>query len=534
MRTLDPVVFGTGADLAHRRADAVRTPEPGTPEFWSAIRPDMPAVVGGEAVMTYAQWNDQADRVAEGLARRGFREGDRMGLRFRLCPEWFVMQRALQKLGVTPVAVNWRLTPPEVAHILRDSGAKGLACTDTSAGYWDERGIGLLVTVGQDAGGPGVRYEDLLDTAGAPARFGPRRADTVLYTSGTTGVPRGVPPRDLAAADLDRLLRYVTSVDRVPPHPDGAVCLITLPVHHGAGVAAATAACAVGGTAILLDPYDPQEALRLIDRHQVQVWVAVPTMLLRIKNLPADVLSRYDLSSITALATGAAPVPQSLKEWVIGRLGEGVLWEVYGSSEAGMVSYAAPEHQLSRPGSSGLPYDGVEIAIVNAAWHRLPPGVTGEIAASTPLVITRYLGCEELGEDTVRDGFYRTGDVGHLDGDGFLFITDRIKDVIVSGGVNIYPAEIEGALIEHPGVIDAAVVGIPEPDFGEQPLAFVVADGAAAPTARELLEFLDGRLAPYKHPRRFVFLDELPRNGVGKVLKRELRAPYWKGRGTSV
>jgi long-chain acyl-CoA synthetase len=195
-----------------------------------------------------------------------------------------------------------------------------------------------------------------------------------------------------------------------------------------------------------------------------------------------------------------------------------------------MLSYCRPEHQLAKPGTSGIPYDGVEIAIVDEAWNRLPAGETGEIAVNTPVVIDRYLGHEPLGRDTVKDGFIRTGDVGHLDEDGFLFITDRAKDMIVAGGVNIYPAEIEKALVQHPGVVDAAVIGIPEPTFGEQPLAFVVADPSGTLGDDELESFVEGKLAPYKRPRRFVLVEELPVNPMGKVLKTELRAPYWEGR----
>jgi long-chain acyl-CoA synthetase len=257
-------------------------------------------------------------------------------------------------------------------------------------------------------------------------------------------------------------------------------------------------------------------------------------MLLRIRGLPDKVLARYDLSSLVALSTGAAPVPQSLKEWIVDRFGDGVLWEAYGASEAGMISYTAPEYQLSKPGTSGVPYDEVEIAIVDDDWNRLPTGDTGEIAVNTPVVLTRYLGREPLGEDTVKGGFYRTGDAGHVDEEGFLFITDRIKDMIVAGGVNIYPAEIEKALVAHPGVIDAAVIGIPHDDFGEQPLAFVIADPSDPPSPGELLCFLDGRLASYKRPRRFEFVDELPLSPMGKVLKTELRAPYWEGRDRRV
>jgi long-chain acyl-CoA synthetase len=172
----------------------------------------------------------------------------------------------------------------------------------------------------------------------------------------------------------------------------------------------------------------------------------------------------------------------------------------------------------------------VDIAIVDEHWNRLPPGEAGEIAVNTPVVISSYLGRDKLDEDAVRDGFYRTGDIGHLDEDGFLFITDRIKDMIVAGGVNIYPAEIEKILVQHPAVLDAAVIGIPQDDFGEQPMAFVVADPAAEPSEKDLLEFLDGRLASYKRPRRFAFVEELPVSPMGKVQKHVLRAPYWKGR----
>jgi long-chain acyl-CoA synthetase len=451
-------------------------------------------------------------------------------MRFRLGFEWFVMQRALQKLGVQQVAVNWRLTPDEAFYILRDSASKGIACDDPDPSGWSAHDVGLLLTVGQQPGTPGIRYEDLVQTPDPTLRFGPLRPLMVLYTSGTTGAPRGVPPPDPSKVDPERMMRYVASVGSVPPFPEEAVVLLTLPVHHGAGPATATSTCRAGGTVILLDPYDPEQALRLIDRHRVQVWPSVPTMLLRIQALAPEVLDRHDLSSLVALSVGAAAVPHSLKEWIVTRLGEGILWEAYGASEAGMLSYCRPEHQLAKPGTSGIPYDGVEIVIVDEAWNRLPAGETGEIAVNTPVVIDRYLGHEPLGGDTVKDGFIRTGDVGHLDEDGFLFITDRAKDMIVAGGVNIYPAEIEKALVQHPGVVDAAVIGIPEPTFGEQPLAFVVADPSRTLSDDELESFLEGKLAPYKRPRRFVLVEELPVNPMGKVLKTELRAPYWEGR----
>jgi long-chain acyl-CoA synthetase len=509
-------------------------PERGTPEHWARVSPDAPAVIKGDAVMTYGEWNARADRVADGLAQLGLGAGDRIGMRFRLGFEWFAVQRAMQKLGVGQVAVNWKLTPDEAVCILRDSESKGLACNDRDPSGWATHDVGVLLSVGQPEGGPGVRYEDLVATPDPTPRLGPLRPQMILYTSGTTGAPRGVPPLDPATVDPGRLARYHASVGSVPPYPDHAVVLMTLPVHHGAGPATATAACAKGGVVILLDPYDPEEALRLIDHHRVQVWTSVPTMLLRIQSLPGEVLDRYDLSSLTALSTGAAAVPHSLKEWIIERLGDRILWEGYGASEAGMISCCRPEHHLAKPGTSGIAYDTVEIAIVDPEWNRLPAGQTGEIAVNTPVVLRRYLGRDPLGEDTLKDGFYRTGDVGHLDEEGFLFITDRIKDMIVAGGVNIYPAEIEKALIEHPDIVDAAVIGIPEPDFGEQPLAFIVTIPSAKLSDDDILSFLGGRLASYKKPRQFVFVNELPVSPMGKVLKTELRAPYWERRDRRV
>jgi long-chain acyl-CoA synthetase len=512
----------------------VRTePEMGSPEFWAHKTPDAVAVIKGDRQLTYAQWDEMSNKVAERLFDLGLRPGDRLGMRFRIDLPWVVVQRALQKLDVAQVAVNWKLTPDEVLHILNDSGAKGLACDDVDASLLGDLDCGLLITVGQKKGTDGHRLEELLETEKFTPRFGPLRPSMVLYTSGTTGAPKGVPPVDLASVDFDRLLRYGAAVGEVPPVPSEGVVLMTLPVHHGAGPASATAACARGGTAILLDPYDPEEALQLIEKHKVQVWTSVPTMLLRIQSLPEEVVARHDLSSIHALNVGAAAVPFSLKTWIIDKIGP-VLWEAYGCSEAGMISFMAPEDQLRKPGSSGKAYEGVEIEIANEDWSRLGTNETGEIIVNTPVVLKNYLGREALGEETVMDGFYRTGDVGHLDEDGYLFITDRIKDMIVAGGVNIYPAEIERAMVEHPDIEDCAVIGIPHEEFGEKPLAFLVPRKGAEIDVEDISAFLDGRLASFKKPREYEIVSSLPMSPMGKVLKNELRKPYWEGRERNV
>lgn len=507
--------------------------ESGSPEFWARETPDAVAIIKGDIQLTYAEWDDRSNRVADSLARLGLQAGDRIGMRFRIDIPWFIVQRALQKLGVVQVAVNWKLTPEEALYILQDSEAKGLACDDVDASQWGELDCGLLITLGQQPSATGHRIEDLLESGEPKPRFGPLRPNMVLYTSGTTGAPKGVPPIDPATVDFERLVKYGASVGAIPPVPEKGVVLMSLPVHHGAGPAAATSACARGGAAVLLDPYDPEEALRLIEKHRVQVWTGVPTMLLRVQSLPDEVIVKTDLSSVSALNVGAAAVPFSLKKWVVEKFGS-VLWEGYGCSEAGMISFMAPEDQLRKPGSSGKPYDGVQIEIVGEDWNRLPTGQTGEIIVNTPVVLKKYLGRDELGEDTVKDGFYRTGDVGHLDEDGYLFITDRIKDMIVAGGVNIYPAEIEKAIVEHPDIEDCAVIGVPHDDFGEKPLAFIVPRKGSTIDAGSVLSFLEGRLASFKRPREFEFIAALPVSPMGKVLKTELRKPYWEGRERNV
>ncbi len=508
--------------------------EQGSPEHWAKEDPSLVALVDGDRTVTYGEWNQSANRVADALLARGLKPGDKLGMRFRLGIEWFILQRALQKIDVAQVAVNWKLTAAEAAYILSDCGAIGLACDDADPTPWTAQDIGLLITVGEEADVSNIRLEDLLDEGKQIERNGPLRPNMVLYTSGTTGKPKGVPAGSRNTDDMDRLFKYAAAVISNPPITPKSVSLLTLPAHHGAGPLVAAMICNAGGTVVILDPYDPEEALRLIEKHRIDFWSTVPTMLLRIQALPQEVLEKYNTSSIATLSCGAAVVPFSLKKWIVARFGTTVLWEAYGTSETSMVSFMRPEDQLTKPGSSGRPIEGVDVAIVDGDWNRMPTGETGEIAVNSPVGLSAYVGQEPLGEEVLKDGFYRTGDVGRLDADGFLFITDRIKDMIVAGGVNIYPAEIENALVAHPEIENAAVVGIPDGDFGEKPMAFVVLAGQSVLQEADILAFLDGEIASFKKPRAFQFLDALPLNPMGKILKTELREPYWRNQERNV
>ena len=275
----------------------------------------------------------------------------------------------------------------------------------------------------------------------------------------------------------------------------------------------------------------PEEALQLIEKHRITLWVSVPTMLKRLAGLPKKVLESYDVSSIRAIQTGAAPVPPSLKTWVIEHFGGNVLHEAYGATEVGMIAHLTPEMQEKKPTSSGFPNKHVEISVRGPSGEVLPVGSTGELWIRTPVTIKNYLNAVALDDATLDiDGFFRTGDVGNLDEEGYVYITDRAKDMIISGGVNIYPAEIEASLIKHPAVQDVAVIGIPDEEFGEQVKAFVEVKPGQELSAEELLRFAHDKLASYKRPKSIDIVAELPRNTVGKLLKRELRAPYWENR----
>jgi long-chain acyl-CoA synthetase len=305
-------------------------------------------------------------------------------------------------------------------------------------------------------------------------------------------------------------------------------------MHHGAGPGAVWSSQARGNTMVFLRRFDPEEALRLIEKHRVSVWTGVPTMYKRIAALPTDVLATYDVTSIRSLGVGAAPVPYSLKEWIIGHFGP-CLAEGYGATETGMLTALSAEMQTKKAGSSGLPHKHVYISIRNEIGDELAAGAEGEIWVKTPVVIAGYLNARPLGADTLDEkGFFRTGDIGRLDEEGYLFITDRAKDMIVSGGVNIYPAEIEAAIIRHPAVQDVAVIGIPDEEFGEQVKAFCELKPGRAAEPAEILADCAQTLASYKRPKSLEIVAELPRNTMGKLLKRELRAPYWKGRERNV
>ncbi|HWD68199.1 MAG TPA: AMP-binding protein [Caulobacteraceae bacterium] len=516
-------------------------PRPGSLEHWAREQPGAPALIEGDRVVTWKAWNDEADRLAYGLSQLGLKAGDVLVTRMQIRPEWPITSAAAAKLGCRILGLNWRLTPSETRYVLSNSGAHAIVCDDPDPAALAPafEGLALKFAVSIDAPAEGFAlYSSVIAKAAPEPMFAEGNPPLILYTSGTTGLPKGVVrgalgDHDDSTARQERL-EYQKSVAASRPQPRGDVHMITLPMHHGAGPAAIWGSQTRGNTMVLLRRFDPEQALRLIEKHRVSLWTGVPTMFKRIAGLPPDVLAKYDVSSIRSLGVGAAPVPYSLKEWIIGHFGP-CLAEGYGVTETGMLTALSPQMQTKKPGSSGLPHTHVQISIRGEAGDELAPGEEGEIWVKTPVVIGGYLNGKPLDADTLDEkGFFRTGDVGRLDEDGYLFITDRAKDMIVSGGVNIYPAEIEAAILTHPAMQDVAVIGIPDDEFGEQVKAFCELKPGRAADAGDILAHCAQTLASYKRPKSLEIVAELPRNTMGKLLKRELRDPYWKGRERNV
>jgi acyl-CoA synthetase (AMP-forming)/AMP-acid ligase II len=314
--------------------------------------------------------------------------------------------------------------------------------------------------------------------------------------------------------------------------------LTTGPLYHSGPLAWASLTHTLGGTIVLLRKFDAERWIDLVREHRVTNTFSAPTQLKRIVSLPDDVLARADLTSMRSLVANAAPVPYSLKQEIVEKLGDWFLFEVYGSTELGVDCVLEPEDQLRKPGSCGRPYGSIELRVVGEDGRELPPGEAGELFIRTPLSMDGYHRTDdqltELPTGPDDGGWKSVGDVAYLDDEGYVYICDRKKDMIISGGVNIYPAEIEAVLHAHPDVMDAAVFGVPDEEWGERVHAVVQAKAGRSVDTAALEAWAVESLAGYKVPRSWVTRDELPRTESGKLLKRVLRDEHWKGRDTKV
>jgi len=485
--------------------------------YFTARKPDELAVVAPTGGRTWAELDAHANQLVRALRRAGLRPGDPVALLCTNRAEFAEVWAACARGGFRQTNVNWHLTADEAAYIVGDCGAKAFiadaAAAEAVPAAPDAK---LRLSLGGPLPGFDAYDEALAAEDGSPIDD-PTLGTAMLYTSGTTGYPKGVAKAPDPDGYVASLLPYF--------YVEGDVHVCTGPLYHAAPWTISLVIPLTCGVPVVVMPqWDAEEALRIIETHRVTHTHMVPTMFHRLLSLPADVRTRYDVSSLKAVVHGAAPCPVEVKRRIIDWFGP-VVYEYYSATEgAGTVVDSAT--WLRKPGTVG-PADGEQLYVGDADGARLPVGEEGLVwLRAAGAARFRYFGDDAKTDDAFRGDHFTLGDVGRIDDDGFLFLTDRSANLIISGGVNIYPAEVDAVLLGHPAVADVATVGVPDEAWGESVLAVVELQPGAIATAPELIVFCRERLAAFKCPRAVEFVDRLPRDANGKLYKRRIRDQY--------
>jgi len=504
----------------------------------AAERPHATALDFNDRITTYKQLDSRASQVANGLIALGQKPDARVGYLGKNTDRYFEVLLGAFKARCVIVGVNWRLAAPEIAYVLNDAGCEvlfvGAPFYDTIAKILPECPK-LKTIVAMDGGrADWSAYEQWRDAQSATDPMLPNAPDDdviQLYTSGTTGHPKGVQITD---ANYLALFNILPDKGLIRYSPDDVV-LIAMPFFHVAGVNLGLASLAQGCTGIVLGETDPQEILRLIEAKRITRAFLVPALILFL--IQQKNVGEFDLSTLQSILYGASPIADDVllkAKDILGCAFE----QVYGLTETTGAGTHLPaaDHAPSRGKlrSCGKPVGGHDIRIVDGEGNPLPPGEVGEICIRAANVMKGYWNRPDATAKAVVDSWFHTGDAGYFDEEGYLYIHDRVKDMIVSGGENVYPAEVENAIFGHPDVADVAVIGVPDEKWGEAVKAIVVAKQGASPTPAEIIAWARERIAGYKLPKSVDFIAALPRNPTGKVLRRELRKPYWEGRDRQV
>ncbi len=517
-------------DRLHSLADITRQQR--------AQRPDAIAQIFAGRTTTYEELDIRASRIAHGLRQLDLAPQARIAYLGKNSDRFFEMVFGAFKANVVTVSVNWRLALPEIVYIVNDAGCEALF---VGAEYYD-----LVEALRADC--PRLRHVVAMDgdAAGWPAFDAWRNAqpaedpqleiaaddDVVqLYTSGTTGHPKGV---QLTTANYMAFFRAAQAAEWGDFSP-GEVTLACMPVFHVAGLNIGVIAVAQGSTSVIMKEVDPAQVLDFIPRYRINNAFFVPAVMLFMLQHPAA--ARTDFSSLRRLYYGASPIAEDLLRRARDVFGC-AFYQLYGLTETAGAGACLPDHAhdpaVGKLRACGVPYPGIEIRVADPSGATLPPGEVGEILIRSAVVMKGYWGRPDATAAAIRDGWFHTGDAGYFDQDGYLYIHDRLKDMIVSGGENVYPAEVENAVFGHPAVADVAVIGVPDEKWGEAVKAVVVLKPGAETTTDDIIAFVRQRIAGYKVPKSIDIVSALPRNPSGKVLRRELRAPYWAGRERQV
>lgn len=491
--------------------------------------PDKTAVICEDRSWTYRQFNARVNRLAHTLSDLGLAKGGKLAVLALNGPEYLEIYHATAKLGVWMVPINHRLKAPEIAYRIIHSQASGLVLGPEFTALYDSlpsearRAVaGRLLVLGQGPAVPGTYgYEELLAASREEEPEVDLHPEDILfigYTGGTTGRSKGAltPNRAIVAGYLYKVLDYGLG--------QGEVALNPGPFWHTAPRNFTSLALYMGGTAVVVKRFDPAEYLRLVQKHRVTYSFLVPTMFSAILALPDH--RAYDTSSLKVLLSGGSPLPTPVKEAALERFGT-VLNEFYAATETLIITSIASRDMRRKKRSVGPPAWDVFLKLLDEHGREVPPGQVGEIYIQGPSLFSGYFRDPEKTNQSFRDGWFTLGDLGRLDEEGYLYIVDRRTDMVISGGENIYPSEVEEVLLKHPKVAEAAVIGVPDATWGEVLKAVVVLKPGQSSSYEELKEFCAQHLADYLKPRSVDFVAELPRSPVGKVLKRKLRDEYW-------
>ncbi|MBW2052957.1 MAG: AMP-binding protein [Deltaproteobacteria bacterium] len=501
---------------------------PSLTEVHSLLNPDKPVAIGTERIITWSELHTRSQALAKGLYGLGLRPGDKATVMIYNLPEYIEILSALSLLGVGLVMVGYRNKAPEIEYITNNSDAKCLIFYHEFAERilpYTHRYEGLLpqgfVSIGRTSLEGAVDCEDLIknppdvDLTNLPDVQG----EGMIYTSGTTGKPKGAARKGgrekLAEYGLHIISQFKYGLDEVH--------LVACPLYHSAPYAFSSCAFILGGTLVLMPRFDPQEFLENAARYKVTSAFVVPTILDSLLQVPGDITSRLDLSSLRALICGGAPLFPQIKLDILDRFGP-VLYEFYGSTETGVNTVITPEEIRERPTSVGKPFFDNDLKIFDENENEVQDGEPGVLYMHTAFLIDEYYKNKEATREAFRGKYMTVGDVAIRDEDGYYYIVDRVKDMIIRGGVNIYPAEVEEVLHNMPGIKDVAVVGKPDSHWGEIVAAFIVRENNSEIDEETVREYLSDQMASYKIPEIIVFKSEIPRTPTGKILKKDLRA----------
>jgi acyl-CoA synthetase (AMP-forming)/AMP-acid ligase II len=496
--------------------------------------PDRPALIEDGRALTWSQLLEQRNRLASALAGLDVAPGEHVVVYAHNSIDVPVATAAIRAARAIPVPMNHRLVADEVSYILDDSEAVAVFAGDAFLPLVERvRGragkVRHWILIGAERRPWAHHVADLIAGGSPePSESGRGLGGSMIYTAGTTGHPKGALRRAVDPSSVVERMRELDLAD--PTH----VHLVAGPLYHSAPGAFALAAHLFGCSVVVMKRFDPETALATIERHRCTSTFMAPTLLKRIVDLPREVRARYDVTSMRVIVVAGAPCPMKVKEDAIRCFGP-VLYEFYGSTELGINTILRPEDVLRKPGSCGRPAAGLELAILDDDGYPVPAGKPGELHVRRyGGVFDEYYRKPEATRQTRRGDWLSVGDVAYLDDEGFVYICDRKRDMIISGGVNIYPAEIEDALHRHPRILDVAVFGVPDDEWGERVHATVQVRPGEALTVDEVVRFAREHLADYKVPREVSLVDALPRDSAGKLVKRLLREPYWADRTSRV